>query len=275
MLILPGTFPNKTHMSEIGNFTQPDRSPAYFIDFLDFLDNHADIKDFRSESSKRMNLTPGAKVLDLGCGVGGATFPIADVTGPTGLTVGVDISSALLEVATRRAGNRPAVEFRVGDACAIPYPDGFFDLARTERVFLYLPDRLAAIQEMKRVVKPGGRIHLIDTDVDCTAIYSTKPALTRKMTSIVAASMPNPNSARELPALARQAGLKELRTEVFSLSTPYEFLARVMAGALSKAVEDGVVPRTEVDEWLEEQGSLHARGDFFQMWLFVLVSGTV
>jgi hypothetical protein len=50
---------------------------------------------------------------------------------------------------------------------------------------------------------------LIDTDLDGTAIYSKKPVLTRKLTSVVAASVPNRNSGRELPALARQARLKE------------------------------------------------------------------
>ena len=147
--------------------------------------------------------------------------------------------------------------------------------ARCERVFLYLPDRLGAIQEMKRVVKPGGRIVLMDTELDTTAVYSKKLALTRKMTSIVARTMPNPNSARDLPALARQAGLKELKTEILAISAPHEFFLKVMAGSLADAVEKGVVPAAEVEEWLEEQASLEAQGDFFQAWLFVLVSGTV
>jgi ubiquinone/menaquinone biosynthesis C-methylase UbiE len=256
-------------MSEIGKFTQPDTAPAYFIDFLDSLDNQTGIRNFRAEAAGRLNLSPGDKVLDVGCGIGGATFPLADLTGPTGVAAGLDVSTALIDVATRRAKNRPGIGFHAGDACTIPYPDGFFDAARTERVFLYLPDRLAAIHEMKRVVKPGGRVSLIDTDIDSTAIYSKKPALTRKMTSIVAASLPNPNSARELPALARQSGLADLKAETFAVVTPYEFLVRVMAGSLSRAAEDGVVSRSEVDEWLGEQASLHAKDDFFQMW-FVL-----
>ena len=224
---------------------------------------------------KRMDLVPGLKILDLGCGIGGATFPLAEITGPSGLVAGVDISSALIEVAAKRAAGRPGIEFRVGDAGAIPYPTGFFDAARTERVFLYVPDRLAAIREMQRVVKPGGQLWLMDTDIDCTAIYSTKPALTRKMTSIVAASVPNPNSARELPALAKQAGLKDIQVETFSLATPYEFFLRAAAGSLTKAAQDGIVPLSEVNEFLEEQAALHASGDFFQMWLFAVVRGTV
>src|SRR3974390_2538489 len=181
----------------------------------------------------------------------------------------------MIEVAKRRARNRPEFEFRIADACAIPCPDGFFDAARTERLFLYLPNRVAVIRELKRVVKTGGRLSPIDPDTDSTAIYSTKHTLTRKMTSIVAASMPNPNSARELPALARQAGLRDIKIETFAVSTPHEFFLRVMAGSLSKAAEDGIVPRSEVEEFLAEQSSLHANGDFFQAWLFVLVSGPV
>jgi ubiquinone/menaquinone biosynthesis C-methylase UbiE len=265
----------KAYMPKISNFTQPDNSPTYFIEFLEFLDSYDDIKNFRAESAKRLHLAPGQKVLDLGCGIGGATFPIAGMVGPAGLVAGVDISSAMIEVAERRANGRPGMEFRVGAACAVPYPDQLFDVARSERLFLYLPDRLAAIHEMKRVVKPGGCVCLIDTEVESTAIYSKRPALTRKMTSLVSASMPNPNSARDLPALARQAGLSNVKTETFAITTPHEFFVRVMAGSVAKAAEDGIVPRAEVDEWLDEQAALHTQGDFFQMWFFVMVLGTV
>jgi ubiquinone/menaquinone biosynthesis C-methylase UbiE len=261
-------------MAEMSNITQPDQSPNFFIEFLEFLDNHSGIKSVRAETAKRLNIVSSNKVLDAGCGIGGATFPIADIVGPTGFTAGIDISSAMIEAAKLRAGGQPGLEFRVGDACTIPFADEFFDAARTERLFLYLPNRLAAIHEMKRVVKPGGRVCLVDTDIDSTAIYSKKPAIARKMTSIVAASMPNPNSARELPALGKQAGLKDIKTETFALATPHEFFLRAIAAALLNAA-GGSVPRSEVDEFLAEQASLHASGDFFQAWLFVLVSGTV
>jgi ubiquinone/menaquinone biosynthesis C-methylase UbiE len=137
-------------MAEIGKFTQPDASPKYFIDFLDFLDKREAIQNMRAESAKRLSLAPGHKVLDLGSGIGGATIPLAEITGPAGLAAGVDISSAMIEVATQRASSSAGMEFRVGQACAIPYADKFFDAARCERVFLYLPDRLAAIHELRR-----------------------------------------------------------------------------------------------------------------------------
>lgn len=262
-------------MSKIAGFTQPDASPEYFIDFLAFLDRQDSIRHIREAAAKHMNPTPGQKVLDLGCGIGGATFPIANIVGTAGLAAGVDISAAMIEAARKRAGDRAGIEFHVGNATAIPFPDKFFDSARCERVFLYLPDRLAAIHEMKRVVKSGGRICLIDTDLDCTAIYSRNPSLTRKMTSFIAASMPNANSGRELPALAREAGLNDVQAECLALSTPYEFFVRVAQGTLLKAAESDALPVAEVEAFLTEQQSLHNRGEFYQVWFMIVASGTV
>src|SRR5215813_6205243 len=161
-------------MAEVGKFTQPDHSPSYFIDFLEFLDKQEGVRIIREAAAKHLSLAPGQKVLDLGCGIGGAMLRLAEVTGPSGLAAGVDISNAMIESATRRLAGRSGVEFRVGEACAIPYPDRFFDAARCERVFLYLPDRLEAIREMKRVVKPGGGIVLLDVDMDATGVYTEK-----------------------------------------------------------------------------------------------------
>jgi ubiquinone/menaquinone biosynthesis C-methylase UbiE len=270
-----GTKPEDNALAEITNFQQADTAPSFFVDFLDFLDKQDSIKRVRAESYKRLRLAAGSKVLDVGCGIGGATIPLAEITGPTGLVAGVDLSSELLKVARARAGARPGLEFKNSDACAIPYPDGFFDIARSERLFLYLPDRIGVAREMMRVVKSGGQVSLIDTELDCTAIYSKKPALTRKMTSIVAATMPNGNSARELPAVARQAGLKNIQIDTLAITAPHEFFLRAIAGSLTKAAEDGTVPAAEVEEFLAEQAALHASGNFLQLWFMVIVTASV
>src|SRR5262249_58221312 len=105
-------------MAEVGKFTQPDHSPAYFIDFLEFLDRQEDIRKIREAAAKHLNLAPGQKVLDLGCGIGGATFPLVEVTGPSGLAAGVDISKAMIEAATSRLAGRRRGAVRGGEACA-------------------------------------------------------------------------------------------------------------------------------------------------------------
>jgi ubiquinone/menaquinone biosynthesis C-methylase UbiE len=262
-------------MSLVSNFTQPDTQARYFIEFLEQLDQEPGIRQWREVAAERIAAVPGSRILDLGCGIGGATFVFAERSGVTGKVAGVDISPALVQEASRRAGDRRGVEFRVGEATAIPYPSGFFDAAYSERVFLYLPDRRAALEELRRVVQPGGRICLVDTDFDSTTIYSSRRELTRKLTTAVAATLANPTSARELPALARRAGLKDLRVETFAGATPYRFMVHAMGGALRQAAERGVVSAAELDEWLDEQARLNESGDFFHVWLFVRVTGTV
>src|SRR5215471_9639137 len=59
VVALPRKIESMPHMTEIANFKQPDVSPMYFIDFLEFLDNDDDIKRVRAEFNKRMNLAPG------------------------------------------------------------------------------------------------------------------------------------------------------------------------------------------------------------------------
>jgi ubiquinone/menaquinone biosynthesis C-methylase UbiE len=262
-------------MSVISDFTQPDSAPEFFIEFLDFMDRHAAIRAARADTLERMALMPGDKVLDVGCGLGGVTFPLAKITGPAGLVAGIDIKPAFIETANHRAAGRPGVEFRVGDAGSIPYPDDFFAAAHSERVFLYLTDRLAAIEEMKRVVRPGGRVWLLDADADSMAIYSTDYPLTRKMLAVLAATLPNPYSARELPILLRRAGLRDATTDVFAISAPHEVLTRAFTATLMKAVESGELSHAEVDDWLGEQAALNASGDFFCTWLMTRCSGTV
>ena len=158
---------------------------------------------------------------------------------------------------------------------AIPYPRGFFNVAYCERVFLYLPDRLAALRELQRVVRPGGSICVVDTDFDTMAIYSSQRELTRKVISTVAAAIPNPNSARELPALARLVGLDDIQVEPLTARTPYRFMVHAMEGVLRQAVERGVIGKAEFDEWWDEQARLQENGDFFLARMFVRIIAKV
>lgn len=125
------------------------------------------------------------------------------------------------------------------------------------------------------MVRPGGRVCIVDTDIDSTAIYSTRRELTLKFTSIVAAAIPNPNSGRELPALARESGLRNVLVETNAVSTPHRLFVQVFGGVLTEAATRGVIGKAELEEWFEEQRLLNERGDFSSVWLAVRITGTV
>ena len=107
---------------------------------------------------------PDDAVLDLGCGAGFDACVAAMAVGPTGRVVGVDLSPAMLAVAERgrAAAGLANVEFRKADVEAIPFRDASFDVALSNGVLSLIPDKPAALREVFRVLKPGGRLQACD-----------------------------------------------------------------------------------------------------------------
>ena len=119
----------------------------------------------RSWERAQLGLAHGERLLDVGCGLGEASLALAQDLGDGGEVVGVDASERMLRVARSNArAARCRVRFTLGDACSLDEPDDSFDAARSERTLQWLADPAAAVAEMVRVVRPGGRVSLIDTD---------------------------------------------------------------------------------------------------------------
>jgi SAM-dependent methyltransferase len=97
----------------------------------------------------------GQRVLDVACGTGVVARTAANRVGPTGQVVGVDLNPAMLEVARRR---RPDIEWRQGDAGALPLPDAAFDAVLCQAALMFFPDRAGALREMARVLDVGGTV---------------------------------------------------------------------------------------------------------------------
>lgn len=104
-------------------------------------------------------LAPGCLVLDVGCGIGGPACHLARVTGASvrGLTPN-PAQLALARASAQRQSPPPAVNFDLGDASSLPYPDGTFDVVLFFESACHFPDRARFFAEAWRVLKPGGRL---------------------------------------------------------------------------------------------------------------------
>ena len=98
---------------------------------------------------------PGERVLDLACGTGVVARMAAPMVQPGGQVFGVDFNGA--QIATARSID-PSIEWREGDAGSLSFGDQEFDLVVCQQGFQFFPDRVKAVKEIHRVLKPGGRV---------------------------------------------------------------------------------------------------------------------
>jgi SAM-dependent methyltransferase len=116
-------------------------------------------------------LRRGERVLDLGCGAGFDALVAAQLVGPAGGVAGVDLSAEMLAIAAacRPGGPLGAVRLVQGDLEALPYRTGQFDVALSNGVLNLVPDKLRALREICRVLRPGGRLQACDIGLDVDA----------------------------------------------------------------------------------------------------------
>jgi ubiquinone/menaquinone biosynthesis C-methylase UbiE len=107
------------------------------------------------------NLQLGERVLDVACGTGIIARLAAEQVGSTGKVFGIDFASDMIDVArATAASSEPRIEWRQGDAAALPFPDGSFDVVLCQMGVMLFADKPAALSEMRRVLVAGGRLAL-------------------------------------------------------------------------------------------------------------------
>jgi len=156
------------------------------------------------------HLTQGLRVLDVGCGPGTITVDLARRVSP-GTVTGVDASAAIVAQAAGLAVDEgvPNVAFQVGDVYALDFADDSFDLVHAHQVLQHLANPVAALKELRRVLKPGGILAARDVDYGGVAWYPKLPGLQSWMTAYRAVHYWNggdPDAGRALKAWARLAG---------------------------------------------------------------------
>ena len=183
-----------------------------------------------------MGVQEGHRVLDVGCGPGMDTIPLAQIVGPSGLVVGIDVDETMLARANERAreaGIGDWVEHRLCDASSMPFEDNTFDTEHSERVFSHLLNAEQVLAEMARVAKPGGTIAVIETEGATISSDTTEDDIERRLARFWAAIQENPYAGRQLYRLFVLAGLVDVVVHL----TPFVIHSLELAHYLIKATD--------------------------------------
>jgi SAM-dependent methyltransferase len=257
--------------------------PAALIAQMDDAARYEGVRQLRDWTMRQLRLRPGQRAIDVGCGPGTTTLALAAEVGASGLAIGVDASDAMITEARRRTASIAAVDFRVGDAQHLEIDDRSLDAYRSERTYQWLPDPERALAEAFRVLRPGGRLVLTDTDWSTLVVDHPDSRLTGR---ILGAPKPpalhHPLSGRELLGRLRRLGARELSATAGTIvatvwdpaSGPNVAAMPSLSMLAAGAVEAGVVGRVEADRWVDVFESEARAGRFFLAVTMFAVAGT-
>ncbi|MFQ6394742.1 methyltransferase domain-containing protein [Nocardia sp. KC 131] len=191
---------------------RPDRFDSAGQDQLvDVRDLHAalpGIRRLRNWAHEALALQQGEHALDIGSGSGSEVIDFADAVGPTGTAIGVEPDPQLLAAAERRANQAGSpAKFHSGDAYGLPFGADSFDAVLCERVFQHLTAPIRAANEIARVLRPGGRVVVVDSDWGTAIVHPGDRQVVRAVVDTLVSATTNPLSGRRLPGLLTKAGL--------------------------------------------------------------------
>jgi LmbE family N-acetylglucosaminyl deacetylase/SAM-dependent methyltransferase len=231
-------------------------------------------KQLRAWEREQLSLRSGQRLLDVGCGLGDAALALSTDLGAQGEVVGIDGSEMMLAEARARAAHATcAVRFAVGDAGALDEPDASFDAVRSERMLQWVPDPVRAAAEMARVLRPGGRVCLTDSDWSTLDFNVSDPDIARRVHQTFGVDRGRQTTiGGRLTPLAEGAGLVPLAevsaTQVWASWNPDESSRpdgwAPMAVMAASMVEAGQLAADEVD-WFVETVEAAARQGRFTM----------
>ncbi len=226
-----------------------------------------DVAATRVAAFHALDPRPGEQVADLGCGPGFMTRELALAVGPSGRVHGLDLSAPMLALARARCAGLPAVELAEADMAAMGLPNGSLDAAVALQSLEYVPGVACAVAEVARLLRPGGRAVVLDTDFGSVVWHGRDQARVDRILVAYDAHIAHQSLPRVLGRLATEVGLAVVRREVVPILNaslhPNTYAHGLALFIRDFVVGSGRVLAEEADGWLAECAALDAAGEFF------------
>ncbi len=259
------------------SFSSVDQTanPDFFIRFVDAANTVKDIQRLKQRILAMLDLQPGHQALDVGCGTGDDVQAMAQLVGEQGRVVGLDHSQVMIgEARARVAGKRLPLEFLLGDAEHLGFPDAAFDRCRSERTLMHLEAPQAALSEMARVLRSGGKLVVFDFDWDAMVIDHPDKELTRRIVRVYSDSIRHGWIGRQLSRLMHESGLRDVTIMPHSILPSFQGLQLLLRGCLSAAQAAGMLSGEEIAGWWQYLEQANAADRFFAGYLGFIVRGS-
>jgi ubiquinone/menaquinone biosynthesis C-methylase UbiE len=249
-----GEFPPLFHAA-----AEDDQSVAQMVALLDYQDALPSARRLHDWAIETAGVQPGENVVDLGSGTGTMSLhlaslvvPVASAGLPTGQVIGVEPNPHLRAVAVSRAraAGVSNVSFIEGFAGALPFDDSTIDFVWCERVLQHLAEPQSAINDIARVLRPGGRAVLLDSDYGTRIVSDLDPDLAAAFNRASLGSIANPYAARNIPAQIHAARLEpepDAGSSAFVFSSEMLLRTQVLSRDADDAVESGGLTRQVAD----------------------------
>jgi arsenite methyltransferase len=239
-----------------------------------------DVVAQRRQVIAALDLRAGDKVIDIGTGPGYLAADMAKAVGSKGRVVAVDLNESMLQVARASCSEFAWIDLVNADAVRLPGGDGTFNAAVSTQVYEFVPDVQAALVDAWRVLRPGGRLVILDTDWDSLVWASSNDERMARLLKVWDGHLADPHLPRTLAGSLIDAGFEvDAVSAVPIVNTTYD--QEVFSFYMSKQVAEFIAGRQGVTEgdvagWLQDLEASHdARRYFFSLnrYLFVAHKG--
>jgi ubiquinone/menaquinone biosynthesis C-methylase UbiE len=246
-----------------------DATLQVVVDRLEARAKHPQFAAMLDQYLNVMNIDAAAMVADVGCGAGVAARTIARRPGFRGKITAVDLSPYLVRAGERFArqeGVAERIAYLVGDTQRLKLADATFDAAVAHTLLSHVEQPLSVLQELHRIVKPGGLIGIFDGDYASITFGHEDAAANERYDRIVrAAIITNAMVMRQLPRLLKQARLEVVAffPHVIAEAGAAEYWSTSIQSFRRLLPKSGQLSEQEAGEWADAMARNSERGEFF------------
>jgi ubiquinone/menaquinone biosynthesis C-methylase UbiE len=228
---------------------------------------------------KNLGISHGSSVIEAGCGTGAALSEILSVVGKKGRITGYDPTKAFVEIARARADKLGAsnARYEIGDIRSISAKDGEFDAAFCDKVLIHAGPPRAALSEMTRVIRSGGRVGALEW-LPFFAVSSNRPETLDALNAIFRKACYDYFVSLNLARHFHSAGLKDVRTKTFLAQADnldaHPFWRAFIVQQMPMFVHAELIEQATAQAVLDDLETLNAKGEFSASFIVRAAVGT-